>query len=75
LFNDGVTRTAVVVLQTPRRKEGKSREQYVIGPGTFRFDANLGKTFTRFGIEEPPGSFRRAERSGTIPQPSERQQR
>jgi len=46
LFNDGVTRPAVVVLQHPAPgKKGSLGNNTVIGPGTFRFDANLGKTF------------------------------
>ena len=46
LFNDGVTRPAVVVLQHPAPgRKGSLGNNTVIGPGTFRFDANLGKTF------------------------------
>jgi hypothetical protein len=46
LFSDGVTRPAVVVLQHPTPgKKGSLGNNTLIGPGTFRFDANLGKTF------------------------------
>jgi hypothetical protein len=46
VFNDGVTRPAVVVLQHPQPgKKGNLGNNTLIGLGTFRFDANLGKTF------------------------------
>src|SRR5262252_6558128 len=46
LLNDGTGRTAQVVLQHPDfRKKGNLGNGTVISLGTWRFDANLGKTF------------------------------
>ena len=46
VFNDGVTRPSVVVLQNPQPgKRGTLGQNTVIGLGSFRFDANMGKTF------------------------------
>jgi Carboxypeptidase regulatory-like domain len=45
-FNDGVTRPSVIVLQNPLPgKRGTLGQNTVIGLGSYRFDANLGKTF------------------------------
>jgi hypothetical protein len=46
VFNDGVTRPSVVVLQNPQPgKRGNLGQNTVIGLGSYRFDMNLGKTF------------------------------
>ena len=46
MFNDGVTRPSVVVLQNPQPgKRGNLGQNTVIGLGSYRFDMNLGKTF------------------------------
>jgi hypothetical protein len=46
VFNDGVTRPSVMLLQNPAPgKRGTLGQNSVIGLGSYRFDANLGKTF------------------------------
>ena len=46
VFSDGQTRPSVVVLQHAQPgKKGNLGNNSVIGLGSFRFDANLGKTF------------------------------
>lgn len=46
-FNDGVTRPSVIVLQHPQPgKKGNLGNSTVYGLGTWRFDANLSKTFS-----------------------------
>src|SRR6185295_13940352 len=46
VFPDGQTRPAVVVLQHPQPgKKGTLGNNTIIGPGSWRFDANLGKSF------------------------------
>lgn len=46
LFADGQTRSSVIVLQHPQPgNRGSLGNNTVIGLGSFRFDANLGKTF------------------------------
>ena len=46
VFADGVTRPSVIVLQNPQPgKRGTLGQNSVIGLGSYRFDANLGKTF------------------------------
>jgi hypothetical protein len=46
LFADGQTRPSVIVLQHPEPgKRGTFGQNTVIGLGSYRFDANLGKTF------------------------------
>jgi hypothetical protein len=46
LFADGVTRPSVIVLQHAQPgKKGTLGNNTVIGLGSFRFDASLGKTF------------------------------
>lgn len=45
-FNDGVTRPSVIVLQHPQPgKKGNLGNNTLIGLGSWRFDANLSKTF------------------------------
>jgi hypothetical protein len=45
-FADGQTRPSVIVLQHPQAgKRGTFGQNTIIGLGSFRFDANLGKTF------------------------------
>jgi len=46
VFSDGVTRPSVIALQNPLPgKRGTLGQNSVIGLGSYRFDANLGKTF------------------------------
>ena len=46
VFPDGVTRPAVIALQHPQPgKRGTLGSNTVIGLGSWRFDANLGKSF------------------------------
>jgi len=45
-FEDGVTRPSIVVLQHPEPgKKGNLGNSTVVGLGSWRFDANLSKTF------------------------------
>jgi len=46
VFNDGVTRPSVIVLQNPQPgKRGTFGQAKIFGLGTYRFDATLSKTF------------------------------
>jgi len=46
VFNDGVTRPSMIALQNPQPgKRGTLGQNTIIGLGSYRFDANLSKTF------------------------------